>query len=136
MDANAYLLFDGNCAEAFKFYESVLDAKIEGMFPYAGSPAAEQAPPDFGDKIMHATMSVGNTKLMASDAPPGQYKKPEGISVALGLHDTKRGEQIFNALSENGHVIMPFQQTFWAAGFGMCVDRFGIPWMVNCEAPH
>ena len=136
MDANAYLLFDGNCAEAFKFYESVLDAKIEGMFPYAGSPAAEHAPPDFGDKIMHATLSVGNTKVMASDAPPGQYKKPEGISVALGLHDTARGERIFNALSENGHVIMPFQQTFWAAGFGMCVDRFGIPWMVNCEAPH
>ncbi|HEX6043861.1 MAG TPA: VOC family protein [Pyrinomonadaceae bacterium] len=136
MEANAYLLFDGDCAEAFKFYESVMDAKIEGMFPYAGSPAAEQAPPDFGEKIMHATLSIGNTKLMASDAPPGQYKKPEGISVALGLNDTAKGEQIFNALSENGHVIMPFQQTFWAAGFGMCVDRFGIPWMVNCEAPH
>jgi len=136
MDANAYLMFDGNCAEAFKFYESVLDAKIEHLSTFAGSPAAEHVPPEFGDKVLHATLSVGNTKLMASDAPPGQYKKPEGISVALGLNDTARGEQIFNALSENGQVIMPYQQTFWAAGFGMCVDRFGIPWMVNCEAPH
>ena len=136
MDANAYLMFDGNCADAFKFYESVLDAKIEHLSTFAGSPAAEHVPPEFGDKVLHATLSIGNTKLMASDAPPGQYKKPEGISVALGLNDTARGEQIFNALSENGQVIMPYQQTFWAAGFGMCVDRFGIPWMVNCEAPH
>jgi PhnB protein len=85
---------------------------------------------------MHATMSIGHTKLMASDSPPGQYRKPEGISVAIGLKDAAKGEQIFNALAENGQVIMPFQKTFWAAGFGMCVDRFGIPWMVNCEDEH
>ena len=136
MEANAYLMFNGDCAEAFKLYERVLGAKIEGMFPYAGSPAAEHAPPDFGDKIMHATLSIGHTKLMASDSPPGQYRKPEGISVAIGLSDAAKGEQIFNALSENGHVIMPYQKTFWAAGFGMCVDRFGIPWMVNAEDEH
>jgi PhnB protein len=85
---------------------------------------------------MHATLSIGQTKLMASDCPPAQYRKPEGISVALGLNDAAKGEQIFNALAENGQVIMPFQKTFWAAGFGMCVDRFGIPWMVNCEDEH
>ena len=136
MEANAYLMFNGDCAEAFKLYEKVLDAKIEGMFPYAGSPAAEHAPAEFGDKIMHATMSIGHTKIMASDAPPGQYRKPEGISVALGLNDVAKGEQIFTALAENGHVIMPYQKTFWAAGFGMCVDRFGIPWMVNVDDEH
>jgi PhnB protein len=136
MEANAYLMFDGDCAEAFKFYEKVLEGKIESMFPYAGSPAAEHAPPEFGDKIMHATMSIGHTKLMGSDCPPGQFKKPEGISIALGLKDAAKGEQIFNALAENGQVTMPYQKTFWAAGFGMCVDRFGIPWMVNCEDEH
>ncbi len=136
MEANAYLMFNGDCAEAFKFYERVLDGKIEALFPYAGSPATEHAPPEFGDKIMHATMRIGHTKLMASDSPPERYKKPEGISIALGLHDTARGEQIFNALSEGGQVTMPYQKTFWAAGFGMCVDRFGIPWMVNCEDEH
>lgn len=136
MQANAYLMFNGDCAEAFKFYENVLGGKIEFMGTFAGSPAAEHAPPEWGDKIMHATMSIGNTKLMASDAPPGQYRKPEGISVALGLSDAARGEEIFNALAENGQLIMPYQKTFWAAGFGMCVDRFGIPWMVNCEEGH
>ena len=136
MKANAYVMFNGDCAEAFKFYEKVMDAKIESMFPYAGSPAAEHAPPEWGEKIMHATLSIGPSYLMASDAPPGQYKKPEGISVALGLSDPATGEQIFNALAENGTTIMPYQKTFWAAGFGMCVDRFGIPWMVNCEDEH
>ena len=136
MEANAYLMFNGDCAEAFKLYEQVLDGKIESMFPYAGSPAAEHAPPEFGEKIMHATMTVGHTKLMASDSPPGTYRKPEGISIAIGLKDVARGEQVFNALSEGGQVTMPYQKTFWAAGFGMCVDRFGIPWMVNCEDEH
>lgn len=136
MEANAYLMFNGDCAEAIKLYEKVLDAKIVHVSTYAGSPGAEHAPADFGDKIMHASLSIGPTKLMASDAPPGQYQKPQGISVAIGLKDTAKGEQIFNALSEGGHVIMPYQQTFWALGFGMCVDRFGVPWMVNVEGEH
>jgi PhnB protein len=70
---------------------------------------------------------------MASDAPPGHYSQPQGISIAIGLNDTAKGEEIFNKLAEGGTVQMPFSPTFWAKGFGMCVDRFGIPWMVNCE---
>ena len=136
METNAHLMFNGDCAEAFKLYERLMDGKIEAMFPYAGSPAAGQAPPEFGDKIMHATISIGHTKLMGADAPPEHYKKPEGMSVTLNLKDAARGKQIFDALSENGRVIMPFEKTFWAVGFGMCVDRFGIPWMVNCEEEY
>jgi PhnB protein len=70
---------------------------------------------------------------MASDAPPGHYAPPQGISIALGLNDSARGEEIFNKLAEGGTVQLPYSATFWAKGFGMCVDRFGIPWMVNCE---
>ncbi len=136
MQANAYLMFNGDCAEAFRFYEKTLDAKIDFMGTFGSSPAAADVPPEWGEKIMHATLSIGNTKLMGSDCPPAQYRKPEGISVAIGLNDSAKGEQIFNALAENGQVIMPYQKTFWAAGFGMCVDRFGIPWMVNCEDEH
>jgi len=136
VETNAHLMFNGDCAEAFKLYERLMDGKIEAMFPYAGSPAAGQAPPEFGDKIMHATISIGHAKLMGADAPPEHYKKPEGMSVTLNLKDAARGKQIFDALSENGRVIMPFEKTFWAVGFGMCVDRFGIPWMVNCEEEH
>jgi|SoiMethySBSTD1v2_1073268.scaffolds.fasta_scaffold14940_9 PhnB protein len=133
MLVNPYLMFNGNCAEALKFYEKALGAKIEFSMPFAGSPAADTVPADFGNKILHATILVGDTKVMASDAPPGHYQQPQGISVSLSLDDPAKGEAIFNALSENGQVQMPYQPTFWAAGFGMCTDRFGIPWMVNVE---
>lgn len=133
MLVNPYLMFNGNCAEALKFYETALGAKIEFSMPFAGSPAADTVPADFGNKILHATILVGDTKVMASDAPPGHYQQPQGISVSLSLDDPAKGEAIFNALSENGQVQMPYQPTFWAAGFGMCTDRFGIPWMVNVE---
>ena len=134
MEFSPYLMFDGDCAEAFKFYEQVLGGKIQTMMPFAGSPAAEHAPPEWGDKILHATLTFeGGQYIMASDAPPGQYAKPQGISVSIALKDRDKGESIFNALAEGGTLQMPFQKTFWASGFGMCVDRFGIPWMVNCE---
>lgn len=134
MQLTPYLIFNGNCAEAFKFYEQTLGGKIESMSTFKGSPAAEHAPPEWGDKILHVSMLIGDDqRLMASDAPPGQYAEPQGISVAIGLKDAAKGEQIFNALAENGTVTMPYSQTFWASGFGMCTDRFGIPWMVNCE---
>ena len=134
MEFSPYLMFDGDCAEAFKFYEQVLGGKIQTMMPFAGSPAAEHAPPEWGDKILHATLTFeGGQYIMASDAPPGQYAKPQGISVSIALKDRDKGESIFNSLAEGGTLQMPFQKTFWASGFGMCVDRFGIPWMVNCE---
>ena len=133
MQVNPYLMFNGNCAEALKFYEQALGAKIEFSMPFEGSPACDTVPAEWGQKILHATISIGDTKVMASDAPPGHYQAPQGISVSLSLQDTAKGEEVFNALSENGQVQMPYQPTFWAAGFGMCVDRFGIPWMVNVE---
>jgi PhnB protein len=133
MQVNPYLMFNGNCAEALKFYEQALGAKIEFSMPFEGSPACDTVPADWAQKILHATISIGDTKVMASDAPPGHYQAPQGISVSLSLQDAAKGEEVFNALSENGQVQMPFQPTFWAAGFGMCVDRFGIPWMVNVE---
>lgn len=134
MHLNPYLLFNGNCGEAFRFYEETLGGKIEGLFTYKDSPAAEHAPPDWGDKVMHATLAIGDQKLMGSDAPPGHYEQPKGMSVSIGLKDREKGERIFNALAAGGTTIMPFEKTFWAEGFGMCTDRFGIPWMVNCES--
>ena len=133
MQANPYLTFNGDCEEACKLYEQILGAKIESMFKYGGSPAAEMAPPEWGDKVLHATLNIDGSYVMAADAPPGHYSKPQGISVSVALKDRDKGESIFNALAEGGTVQMPFDKTFWASGFGMCIDRFGIPWMVNCE---
>jgi PhnB protein len=133
MQVNPYLLFNGQCAEAFKFYADCLGGQIEAMMTHAGTPAEEQVPAEWRDKIIHARLSVGDQVLMASDAPPEHYQKPQGFSVSLGIQDPADAERIFNALAENGTVQMPLQQTFWARSFGMCVDRFGIPWMINCE---
>jgi PhnB protein len=133
MQLNAYLVFNGQCEAAFKFYEKVLGGKILGMFTHAGTPAAEHVPPEWLNKIMHVTLKVGDSVLMGSDAPPDRYKKPEGFTVNIALNDVAEAERIFHALAENGTVGMPIQQTFWAERWGMLTDRYGIPWMVNCE---
>ena len=133
MQLHPYLLFNGNCAEAFKFYEQTLGGEIENIVNFNGTPAAEQAPPEWGDKVLHATLAFGDERLLGSDAPPGHYEQPKGFSVSLSLNDRDKGERIFNALAEGGTTTMPFSKTFWAEGFGMCTDRFGIPWIVNCE---
>jgi PhnB protein len=133
MQLNPYLFFNGQCEEAFKFYAQVLGGKIDGMLTHAGTPAEQQVPAEWRDKIMHARLIVGDQVLMASDAPPDHYEKPSGFSVSIQIKDKAEAERIFNELAEGGKIQMPFGQTFWAAGFGMCADRFGIPWMVNCE---
>jgi PhnB protein len=130
----SYLTFNGNCEEAFKFYEQCLGGKIATMIPHAGTPAEEFVPAEWRHKIMHARLDLdGVPVLMASDAAPDGYQEPKGISVSLHLKDIAKAERILNALGEGGTVQMPFQKTFWAAGFGMVKDRFGIPWMINCE---
>ena len=133
MQLHPYLLFNGRCEEAFTFYAECLRGRIEAMIPHAGSPAEQHVPPEWRSKILHARLSVGEQVLMASDAPPGRFEKPQGFSVSISVTDPAEAERIFRALAENGTITMPMEQTFWAARFGMCVDRFGIPWMVNCE---
>lgn len=127
-----YIFFNGDCEAAFKFYERCLGGKIVDMMTYADSPAAREVPAEWRSKIIHASMTVGDELLMASDAPPPRYEKPRGFSVTLQFQDPAEGERVFNALAEGGTVEMPFEQTFWAVRFGAVVDRFGIPWMINC----
>jgi PhnB protein len=135
MRLNPYLYFNGQCEAAFKFYERCLGGKIVMMLTHEGTPAAEQVPPEWHKKILHARMIVGDTTLMASDAPPGHQGEMKGFSVTLGIDDPAEAERIFQALAENGTVHMPIQKTFWAVRFGMLVDQFGTPWMINCEQP-
>ena len=103
------------------------------MLTHEGTPSEQDVPPEWRKKILHARLTVGDQVLMASDAPPERYEQPKGFSVSLNIDDPAEAERIFHALAENGKVQMPLAQTFWAIRFGMCVDRFGIPWMVNCE---
>ena len=133
MQLNPYLFFNGNCEEAFKFYEKCLGGKIEAMMTHAGTPAEAQTPAEWRNKILHARMVVDGQLLMGSDAPPGHQEESKGFSVSLQMKEPAVAERIFHALAEGDTVKMPIQETFWAARFGMLVDRFGIPWMINCE---
>jgi PhnB protein len=133
MQINPYLLFNGQCGAAFKLYEKVLGGRIVSMQTHGDSPMADKVPADWRDKVLHALLTVGDAVLMGSDAPPPHYEKPQGFSVSIQLTDPAEADRIFHALAENGTVKMPIGETFWAARFGMLVDQFGIPWIVNCE---
>ena len=130
-----YLSFNGQCEEAFKFYEKHLGGKISFMMTYGDSPMADQAPPEWKKKIMHVTLTLDDYVLQGADAPPGQYQKPQGFTISLGTDDAQEADRIFKALEEKGVVGMPLQETFWALRFGAITDQFGTPWMINCEKP-
>lgn len=133
MKISTYLTFNGQCAEAIKFYEQAIGAKLLFKMTWGESPMAKDLPAEAHNMIMHSTLELGDGQLMCADSPPGSYEKPAGMSVSLHVSDAAEGERLFKALSENGSVTMPFEKTFWSPGFGMCVDQFGIPWMVNTE---
>ncbi len=132
MQTSTYLFLDGTCEEAFKRYEQILGGRITAMYRHAGTPTAEQVPPEWQDKIMHACLDFGDRQLMGSDAC-GRFQPLQGFSVQVAAKDANDAERIFTALAEGGNVTMPLEQTFWAERFGMLVDRFGVPWMVNYD---
>lgn len=132
MKINPYLGFDGRCREAFEFYARVLGGSIEFLLTFGESPGCEQMPDAARDAVMHACMRVGEQRLMGSDAPPGHFVPMQGLYVSLHVDDVEQARRTFDALLDGGQVQMPFQPTFWSLGFGMGIDRFGTPWMVNC----
>jgi len=133
MELNPYLSFDGRCEAAFKFYEKALGGKIVAMMTYGETPMKDQTPAEWRGKIAHVRLSIGDKVLMGGDPPTEHYKPAQGMSVMLGVDQPAEAERVFAALSEGATVQMPIAETFWARRFGMLVDQFGIPWMVNCE---
>lgn len=113
------------------FYVKAIGAKIDVIMHVKGSPAEEHLPPEMADKVLHSQFTIDGEVVMASDAPPAHFEKPQGFSVALQIQDPAEGERIFKALADGGAIKMPYGATFWSKGFGMCIDKFGIPWMVN-----
>jgi PhnB protein len=132
MDINTYLSFDGTCADAFRFYEKVLGGKIVMMMSYGDMPGHTLSA-DVQKRIMHARLQLGDKFLMASDSPPGRSETAKGFHVNVSVQDPDEADRLFKELSADGSITMPIQETFWAKRFGMLVDRFGTPWMVNCE---
>jgi PhnB protein len=132
MQVNPYLFYNGNCEAAFKYYEKTLGARIEAMMTWAEAPETMSAAPDLKTRIMHAKLSIDGEVIMAGDAPPGHFHQPQGFAVSLMVATPEDAARRFKALSDGGTVTMPFAATFFSKGFRMCIDQFGIPWMVNC----
>ncbi len=131
----AYLAFNGNCAEAMRFYESALDAKLEFLMSGAESPMAAQIPKEFAHRILHARLALqGGGYLYAGDTPVQMpYQGIHGVSITLNYDTTAQAQKVFEKLSAGGKVTMPMAPSFWAKSFGMLLDRFGTPWLINAE---
>ncbi len=133
--AIAYLAFNGNCAEAMRFYEHALGGKLEVLMSGADSPMADQIPKASAHRILHARLALpGGGTLFAGDSPEHMpYEGIKGVSITVDYATVAEAERVFAALSAGGQVGMPMQAAFWAKRWGMLVDRFGTPWIVNGE---
>ena len=131
-DPSTYLFFHGNCADAMRFYERTLGGKLDIM-TQGQSPVSDQLPPGSADRIMHARLIIdGGGVIMASDdRDSDDYKGMNGFSVSLVYPTAAEAKRVFEALGNGGRVTMPLGKSFWAEAFGMLVDRFGTPWMIN-----
>ena len=131
LQLDTYLFFDGNCADAMRFYERTLGGKLQ-LMTHGESPMAAQTPPGSANRILHARLELDGRLLMASDSMVGQpYERMKGFSLSLIYPTVAEAQRMFAALAEGGQITMPIGKTFWAEAFGMLVDRFGTPWMVN-----
>ncbi len=130
-----YLGFDGNCAEAMRYYEQVFGGTIKVMMSGAQSPMASQIPKEFADRILNAQLELpGGGLLYGGDAPAHMpYQRNKGFSLTLNFDSIDEAEGIFNALASGGQITMPFAETFWAAKCGMLVDKYEVAWIINAQ---
>ena len=128
---NPYIAYKGTCQEAIDFYKQALGAELIFSQTWGESPMSEAG---FEDKIMHATIKIGDSTIMMCDDPRNETTG-SNISLAIGLNDKDIAHKYFDGLAEGGQVTMPLDKTFWAEAFGMLTDKFGINWMINCDAP-
>ena len=133
LGVNPYITYKGNCRAAIEFYRNALDAEVLFTQTMGESPMSGMGP---ADNIIHSTIKVGESTIMMSDDPNTEGAASGGnISLAIGLNDPERAKRIFANLAKDGSVVMPLEKTFWAEAFGMVTDKFGVRWMVNCDAP-
>jgi len=132
-----YLAFAGNCRAAFTKYHEIFGGEVVLLTMADAPPDAGPPPGDVNpDLIMHAALMVGDELLMGADDPSGGFTGTvNGMCVNWSSTDTGEALGVFDALADGGQVQVPLGETFFAPAFGMCIDRFGTPWMINCEKP-
>jgi PhnB protein len=135
MRLNTYLNYGGNCADAFKFYEEHLGGKIGMMMKHGDMPDPSKVMPEWKDAVLYATITIGDTVLMASDVPPDRWKPMRSAYLALNVGSDADAERLFALLAQGGEVFMPLQETFFATRFAQLRDKFGTSWMLIHERP-
>jgi PhnB protein len=135
MQVQPYLFFDGRCEEAIEFYRRTLGAEVVFLMRFKESPEPAMTPPGSENKVMHATLRVGDTQIMASDGDCRGKPTFQGFSLSLTVAADQQAERLFAALGEGGQVQMPLTETFFATQFGIVADRFGVSWMVHVPRP-
>ncbi len=133
MQLQPYLFFDGRCEEAIEFYEKVLGADVTMLMRFKDSPEPHQPgmiPPGSEEKVMHASIRIGESTVLASDGRCHGKPKFEGFALSLTVKDDVEADRLFKALGDGGQVQMPLAKTFFSSRFGMVADRFGVSWMV------
>lgn len=133
MTLTTYLNYGGNCADALRFYEKNLGAKIGMMSTYGEMPGESKEKVEMKDAIVHARVTIGGTHLMVSDVPADRYQPIQSAHLCLGFDSDAEAERTFKLLSDGGEVFMPMQETFFATRFGMLRDKFGTSWMIIHE---
>ncbi len=131
MQIEAYLCFEGRCEEALEFYRTALGAEVAMLQRFKDSPDPDMCGPAAEEKVMHASLRIGETTVMASDGRCSGRQDFQGFALSISLPDEVEAERLFSALSDGGQVQMPLAKTFWSRRFGMVADRFGVPWMIN-----
>jgi PhnB protein len=135
MKLNTYLNYGGNCAEAFRFYEEHLGGKIGTLMTHDQAPGAANVRPELAKAVLHASITIGNTVLMASDVPPERFQPMRSVYLSLSVDSDAEAERIYELLTDGGEVFMPMGETFFASRFGQFRDKFGTSWMVLHEKP-
>ena len=135
MKLNPYLNYGGNCKEAFEFYAKNMGGKITAMMTFADQPNPENAPPDWKNKVMYASMSIGQTEIMGSDAPADRFQPMRSVYLSLQVDSTPEAERLYKLLTEGGEIFMPMEETFFAHRFAMLRDKFGTSWMILHQKP-
>lgn len=136
MQVQPYLFFDGRAEEAIEFYKKNLSAEVGMLMRWKDSPDKSMCTPGNENKVMHASLTIGDTNVMASDGRNTGNPKFEGFALSLNARDEADADRMFNALSAGGSVTMPMSKTFFSPRFGMCADKFGVHWMILVEPKH
>lgn len=133
MQVQPYLFFDGRCEEAIEFYKKTLGAEVGMLMRWKDSPDKSMCTAANEDKVMHASLRIGEARVMASDGRNAGNPEFKGFALSLNAKDEADASQLFNALSDGGQVTMPLGKTFFSPSFGMVADKFGMHWMILVE---